>query len=412
MASDHAVSAGVYKFLSGLSKPQLPPLRPFQYNVGNHKRSAFLEAPTGSGKTNAAIVWALNNRKGGERIFYLLPYQASIEAMADTLEQLFSKENVAVLQVRALDYAFRDHFEATGEYESAVEKARTETELNRLAHKPIKVATPFQLLKWLFGVPRFEFGISEMVGGLFIFDEIHAYDAHLVALIAEMVRLLKQLGGRFLFMSATFPPFLKELLQEALNEEVATFGLKGDESDEWTQRFLHQVRHILRWHDKPLEEAMLPAIVESIQQGKKVLIVDNRVAQAQEIYRQLREQLCGVHLLHSRFTRRDRVAKEQTIIDALKGKRDDVIVRALVATQVVEVSLDASFDTIFTEVAPADDLLQRFGRVNRYGEHAEGEETVIVVSNASPLTALERIQRQELLHQLFGQIFIPPAVYH
>ncbi len=373
MASDHAVSAGVTQFASQISSPQLPPLRPFQRRVGEHKGDAFLEAPTGAGKTNAAIAWALRNRRSGERIFYLLPYQASIEAMADTLAKLFGKEHVAVLHARALDYAFRQHFEETGEYESAAQRAREETELNRLAHKPIKVATPFQLLKWLFGVPRFEIGISEMVGGLFIFDEIHAYDAHVVALITEMVRFLKQLGGRFLFMSATFPPFLKALLQEALGEDVATFGLEDGKGDEWTQRFSQQVRHILRWRDEPLE-AMLPAIAEALQQGKRVLVVANRVAQAQEIYRQLREQFHGVHLLHSRFTRRDRVAKERTIIDALRGNRNDVAVQALVATQVVEVSLDVSFDTIFTEVAPVDDLLQRFGRVNRYGEHPEGVE--------------------------------------
>lgn len=373
MASDHAVSAGVNRFLSQLPKPKLPPLRPFQCKLSRHKGNAFLEAPTGSGKTVAAIAWALNNRKGGERVFYLLPYQASIEAMADTLEGFFGKENVAVLHARALNYAFRQYFEQTGEYESAVEQAKVETELNRLAHKPIKVATPFQLLKWLFGVPRFEIGISEMVGGLFIFDEIHAYDAHVVALIVEMVRFLKQLGGRFLFMSATFPPFLKALLQEALDEEAMTFGLDSDEGDEWTQQFMRQVRHTLRLHDKSLEE-MLPTIVKAIQDGKKVLVVANRVAQAQEIYRQLREQFQGVHLLHSRFTHRDRVSRERTIIEALQGKREDVLVQALVATQVVEVSLDVSFDTIFTEVAPADDLLQRFGRVNRYGEHARGVE--------------------------------------
>jgi CRISPR-associated endonuclease/helicase Cas3 len=97
------------------------------------------------------------------------------------------------------------------------------------------------------------------------------------------------------------------------------------------------------------------------------------VAQAQEIYRTLRKKVEGVHLLHSRFIRRDRVEKERTIISSLQGK-NDVDVRILVATQVVEVSLDVSFDTIFTEVAPVDDLLQRFGRVNRYGEHREGVE--------------------------------------
>lgn len=373
MASDHAVSSGITQFLSHLPEPKLPPFRPFQRELSRHKGNAFLEAPTGSGKTVAAIAWALNNRKSGERIFFLLPYQASIEAMADTLEKLFGKENIAVLHARALDYAFKQHFEQTGEYESAVEQAKAETELNRLAHKPIKVATPFQLLKWLFGIPRFEIGISEMVGGLFIFDEIHAYDAHTVALIVEMVRFLKQLGGRFLFMSATFPPFLKALLQEALDEEGVTFGLDSVEEDEWTRGFLQQVRHILRCHDKSLEE-MLPNIIKAIRDGKKVLVVANRVAQAQEIYRQLRDQFQGIHLLHSRFTRRDRVSREQTIIATLQGKRADVLVQALVATQVVEVSLDVSFDTIFTEIAPADDLLQRFGRVNRYGEHAGGVE--------------------------------------
>lgn len=373
MASDHAVSTGVTEFISQVPAPKLPSLRPFQRKLSEHKGDAFLEAPTGSGKTIAAILWALNNRKSEERIFYLLPYQASIEAMADTLEGFFGKENVAVLHARALDYAFREHFEQTGEYESAAEKAKEETELNRLAHKPIKVATPFQLLKWLFGIPRFEIGISEMVGGLFIFDEIHAYDAHVVALIAEMVRVLKQLGGRFLFMSATFSPFLKELLKTSLDEDVPEFGLDANSNDEWTRQFLNQTRHILRLHNNTLE-GMLPEISEAIRQGKKVLIVANRVAQAQEIYQQLKEQFDGVYLLHSRFTRRDRVAKEQAIIDALRGKRSDIVVRALVATQVVEVSLDISFDTIVTEIAPVDDLLQRFGRVNRYGEHRHGVE--------------------------------------
>jgi CRISPR-associated endonuclease/helicase Cas3 len=85
-----------------------------------------------------------------------------------------------------------------------------------------------------------------------------------------------------------------------------------------------------------------------------------------------------VHLLHSRFTRRDRVKEERTIIGSLQRK-NDVGVRVLVATQVVEVSLDVSFDTIFTEVAPVDDLLQRFGRVNRYGEHREGVEVHVAM---------------------------------
>lgn len=377
MAADHAVSSGVMEFKSALPilLPILwlrPSLRPFQKRLSEHDGDAFLGATTGSGKTIAALCWALHNRRHGERIFYLLPYQASIEAMADTLEQKLGKENVAILQARALDYAFREHFERIGEYETARTQAKTEVEVNRLVHKPIKVATPFQLLKWLFGIPRFEIGVSEMVGGLFIFDEIHAYDAHVVALIAEMVRVIKQLGGRCLFMSATFPPFLKNLLQDALGTQATGFTLETDDEDEWTRRFLSQVRHHLRWHKATLEE-LLPDILQATREGKRVLVVANRVAQAQEIYKSLSKYLSGIHLLHSRFTRRDRVMKEQQVIGALQGERE-INVRVLVATQVVEVSLDISFDTIFTEVAPVDDLLQRFGRVNRYAEHPDGVE--------------------------------------
>lgn len=372
MAADHAVSAGVAGFKTALPAPPLPPLRPFQKQVGEHEGDAFLEAPTGSGKTNAALLWALHNRRHGERIFYLLPYQASIEAMADTLEQKLGKDNVAVLHARALDYAFREHFERVGEYEAARTQAKTEAEVNRLVHKPIKVATPFQLLKWLFGIPRFEIGMSEMVGGLFIFDEIHAYDAHVVALIAEMVRVLKKLGGRCLFMSATFPLFLKDLLQKALGTHAGEFTLNANDEDEWTRRFLSQVRHRLRWHEATLK-VLLPDIIQAVEEGKRVLVVANRVSQAQEIYKELSKCLSGVHLLHSRFTRRDRVVKEREVIGALQGKRE-AEVRVLVSTQVVEVSLDISFDTIFTEVAPVDDLLQRFGRVNRYGEYLNGVE--------------------------------------
>jgi CRISPR-associated endonuclease/helicase Cas3 len=393
MASDHAASAGVAEFKASVPEPSLPPLRHFQEQVGAHKGDAFLEIPTGAGKTVAAICWALQNRLVGERIFYLLPYQASIEAIAKTLEDYFGAEDVAVLHARAIDYAFREYFERQGEYEAAVSQATAEANLNRLVHKPIKVATPFQLLKWLFGVPRWEIGVSEMIGGLFIFDEIHAYDAHAVALIVEMVRVLKQLGGRFLFMSATFPPFLKQLLQEALNASVKEFKLAS--TDEWSKQFLSTARHRLRWLDAPLED-LIPQILQAATEGRRVLVVANRVAQAQQIFRQLRECLGdGVHLLHSRFTRRDRVSKERDIIGTLRGERN-LSLQVLVATQVVEVSLDVSFDTIFTEVAPVDDLLQRFGRVNRYGEHPQGVD--VHVARQYNADRLERVYHLERIN--------------
>lgn len=372
MASDHAASAGLLNFAAGLPRPAFPEPRKFQELLGEYEGDAFLEAPTGSGKTVAALLWALRNRRGGERIFYLLPYQASIEAMADTLERYFGRDSVGVLHARALDYLFREYFEKSGEYDAAYSAARAEVELNRLVHKPIKVATPFQLLKWLFGMPRFEVGLSEMVGGLFIFDEIHAYDAHVSALILEMIRVIKQLHGRCLLMSATFPQFLKDLIAEAAGNRPEDFILGSSGVDRWAREFLATSRHRLRWRHQPLEQ-LCGEVIQAARDGRRVLVVANRVAQAQEIFTGLRNEVDGVYLLHSRLTRRDRVGRERQVVEALRGA-DREKVRILVATQVVEVSLDISFDLIFTEVAPVDDLLQRFGRVNRYGEHPEGVE--------------------------------------
>jgi len=391
LAADHAASAGVPRFVATMPNDWQArhaerlmhsrahgdgQLRAFQRALGEHEGSALLIAPTGAGKTDAAIRWIARNRIGGERVFYILPYQASIEAMGRTLERLFGRETVGTLHARTLEVAFQRYFSGD-DYEEAYRAARQDAELNRLVHKPIKVTTPFQLIKWLFGLPRFEVGIAEMVGALVIFDEIHAYDAHVMALILELVRVLRELGGRCLFMSATFPEFLRHYIDEAYGQSLRLFRLdQPPAQDAWAKLFLAQARHRVEWTADPLEE-LVDLVVDAAQKGERVLVVANRVQQAQALYERLVERAPdGLHLLHARFTRRDRVDREQRILAALRGESPEPV-RVLVATQVVEVSLDISFDRLVTEVAPVDDLLQRFGRVNRYYEHRSPRPIVI-----------------------------------
>jgi CRISPR-associated endonuclease/helicase Cas3 len=90
------------------------------------------------------------------------------------------------------------------------------------------------------------------------------------------------------------------------------------------------------------------------------LVACNTVSRAVEVYSRLRDDYSAM-LLHSRFTYGDREEKERKLLANLNDF--DVVV----ATQVVEVSLDVSFSTIITEPAPLDALIQRFGRVNRRG---------------------------------------------
>ncbi len=367
MAADHAVSFGVKHFLKMLHKPNFAKKpRKFQMRAGECESSLILEAPTGAGKTEAALRWALMNRKAGERLFYVLPTRASIHAMYHSLRKYFGSKHVGFIHAKALNYLFE--YYDNENYEETYYKARQEKDLNLLFYKPIKVLTPYQIIKWFFGLKRFEIGFLELLGGVFIFDEIHAYDPHTTALILETMALLSRFRGRFFLMSATIPDFLLHEIKGLSSEEINC--LKLDECDPTEQILLKQPRHKLIFEDCYLEDLLDK--IASLAQTKKVLVVANRVEQAQKIYLRLRNDFgfAGekeIFLLHNRFTYEDRNKKEQRIIEILQGK-DLAPLKILVATQVIEVSLDISFDIMFTEIAPVDDLLQRMGRVNRYGE--------------------------------------------
>ncbi|MBX6423904.1 CRISPR-associated helicase Cas3' [Thermosulfurimonas sp. F29] len=366
MAADHATSFGVKHFLKDLPKPKCSSFpRPFQLKAGEHEGHLILEAPTGAGKTEAALRWLNRNRKAGERIFYLLPNRASIHAMYHTLaEKYFDPKYVGFLHARALNYLF-ELYESEN-YEETYFKAKQEKDINFLFYKPLKVLTPYQILKWFFGIKRFEIGFMELLGGLFIFDEIHAYDPHTTALIMEIVSFLSGLGGRFLFMSATIPDFILSEIKKSLPGPQIHLHL--DPCDSVEKKILCQARHRVFFRETHLED-LLEEIV-GMSKNRRVLVVANRVDQAQAIYQTLREKFDlkknEIGLLHGRFTYEDRNRKERKLIETLKKKESSL--RILVATQVIEVSLDISFEAMFTEIAPVDDLLQRMGRVNRYGK--------------------------------------------
>lgn len=368
MAGDHLASSGKVAPIVRLPEDKILPPEGFQARIRRVRGSAMLEAPTGSGKTEAALHWALANRTGGERLIYVLPYQASINKMGERLSALFGDDQVGILHHNAQLQEFHRYFdESAGNYEEANARARKRVDDTRKFYRPVKVMTPYQLLKLLFGARYFEIGLAELVGALVIFDEIHAYDPHVAALIEIAVERLKRLNVRFLFMSATFPDFLKNRIQRALGE-YAFVGLESDNPRD--ARLMNTARHELRLLDTGLEQTV-PVIVEA-SASKSVLVVCNRVEQAQEMFRELRNRVPSIALLHSRFIARDRHEKETGLIaypdDPDPARQQVPRVSVLVATQVVEVSLNISFDTIYTEAAPVDALLQRFGRVNRVNQ--------------------------------------------
>ena len=324
----------------------------FQDDAATTSGHLMLSAPTGSGKTEAAMLWSDANKSEslGRRVFYVLPYTASINAMYDRLLNLVSEDRIGLLHGKASYFLYRSMVDKEYTPDEARIETRESQNLTRKIYRPYKVLTPFQLLKAFFGMRGFEMQFAEMAGGLFIFDEIHAYDPHTTALILTMVEKLRQdYGSQFCIMTATMPKFLKEMFVGAIGE-AAEVEMSSEERDQFT-------RHCVRLFDGGIIDA-IPEIIERLEGGERILVVCNTVKQAQTVFERLCPTATKPQLLHSRFILRDREEIERELTDA----------DLLVGTQAVEVSLDIDFDVLFTEPAPIDALIQRFGRVNRRGE--------------------------------------------
>lgn len=333
-----------------------------QQEAEDRRGSAMLVAPTGAGKTEAALLWALANRQRYERIFYVLPYQVSINAMADRIAKAFPDEhghvhihdndNVLILHSN-MDLAY---LRVALDDELPPEKARAAALANsnaaRKIYAPVKVTTIYQLLDIFFGRKFFEVGMLELTDSLVIFDEIHAYDGHALGLILVLLKYLCQLNARIFIMTATLPSKLQEKLQKAAE---ITDGQEIRLTFE--DPLLAEVRRKVIFNDLLIED-FVDQIRQFVQAGKKTVVVCNTVKKAIHMWELLSE--FQPLLVHSRFTLGDR-AKRET-------KENIGNCRLVIATQVIEVSLDVSFEVMFTELAPADSLLQRFGRVNRHGE--------------------------------------------
>jgi CRISPR-associated endonuclease/helicase Cas3 len=163
-----------------------------------------------------------------------------------------------------------------------------------------------------------------------------------------------------LFMSATPSPIYTELLKRSLQH------LKIEKlEDEYRYLKRHKIEFC---SDKKVDELLLEK--QDMLEKKRTLIIVNTVRKAQKLYKDLKEKQKvpkNIVLLHADFTYKDRSEKEK------EASKADI----LISTQVAEVSLDTSFELLITELSPIPSLIQRFGRVNRYGRTTEGTNVFI-----------------------------------
>lgn len=313
-------------------------------------------APTGAGKTNFLF------RRCRKRVFYTLPFQASINAMAERVRADLG-DGADVRRLHA----------ASGIGGPDDRDGEEDVRLQRLPGAAVKVLTPHQLAAVVFGTAGYEAVALDLRGQDVILDEIHTYGPLALSMVERLVRVAASLGCRVHVGTATIPRALRNLVIDALGGEgrICEVRLSEDELDRYDRHIVEKVEG---------EDAAHARIAAAVEAGERVLVVSNRVARAQERFQWVAEQFPHVSrlLLHSRYRRTDRARLERGVHALSEGPWQGPCVVS--ATQVVEVSLDVSFGVLVTDAAPLDALIQRFGRVNRHARAGDPLRPVVVVA--------------------------------
>lgn len=357
MAADHfasAFSSSTAKELESIfevpdlsvyfNPKRINPLYPLSaIRVNDSCLHTLVVAPTGAGKTD----FLLKRCKG--RIFYTLPFQASINAMWERLKATIPNKDIRLLHATS---------------KIVVGNNIEEKMLQPLIGSSIKVLTPHQLSSVIFGTSGFESVILDIKGCDIILDEIHTYSDYSQAMVMEIVKALLRFGCRIHIGTATIPSALYKQLLEILGGKENVYEVKLP--DETLDTF---DRHRIFKLDN--ESTLSSILTDAFKNEEKVLVIYNTVNKAQAAFKEFRDEFPHIPmmLIHSRFKRSDRVNLEKLLKEEFNGdgkKHGNGKCPCLVvSTQVVEVSLDISFDRMITQCAPLDSLIQRFGRINR-----------------------------------------------
>ncbi len=326
-------------------------MRPFHKKCMLCKEDALVIAPTGSGKTEGALYWALN--KGESRISFFMPTMV-------TSNSLFERISHNYIQYQACGITHSGAQTYFALQDSAEEYDDKEIRFKLLHLKafipPMMISTVDQMLSAGFNSGLWNFKEISLIGCAVIFDEIHAYDTYTLALITETIKKIKLLDGRVMLMSATMPKMLREHFFSLLPELQL---ISADER-------MNIARNEWRYLDESLTD--IRGLVEQyLQEGKRVAIVVNDIETAKEEYKYWDYKGYNTLCYHSEFIMKDRLEKEEQLTDKEKNKS----IQLVIATQAMEVSLDVSFDFMFSECAPMESLIQRVGRCNRYNENLD-----------------------------------------
>ena len=388
----------------------------------------LIEDETGSGKTEAALMLAHRLLESGhaDGLYVALPTMATANAMFDRLaaayRHLFAADadpSIALAHgAREMHAGFRAAMARGGRRESHYSNAGMETDASdatastacaewiaddrrRAFLADAGAGTIDQALLSVLPSRHQSLRLLGLMRRVLVLDEVHAYDAYMQRELEALLEFQAGLGGSAILLSATLPVLIRRRLAAAF-----TKGAKGNGAGSTTPGDVVGMGYPLatvcaadvrgctpvagrsgRARALPVRflrspEEALDEVEQTACAGSAVLYIRNTVDDALDAHTELKDRGLAPQLFHARFALVDRLKIEKQVVNRFgkDGTPRDRNGEILVATQVVEQSLDLDFDVVITDLAPIDLVIQRAGRLWRHHrEERSGQPELLVV---------------------------------
>ncbi|MBU3207672.1 CRISPR-associated helicase Cas3' [Clostridium algidicarnis] len=330
----------------------------------------YLEAPTGSGKTNTSINLAFNLMQKDPRLnklFYIFPFNTLAEQTKDSLEKVFQnnskfKNSIAVIN-SVTPIISEDIEEGPTKYKISNEQHNIDYKkslLNRqFLHYPIVLTSHINFFNFLFGQSREEsFPLIYLANSVVILDEIQSYRNSIwKEIIIFLEKYSKLLNIKIIIMSATLPNL--SIIGER-NE--CTYLIKNKQKYFNNALFKERVSldfYLIKRNN--LLESLLDKVIETSHTKNKILIEFIKKKSALGFYNNLIENQDKLNSEVLLITGDDNKAERKKIINKIKSDGKFI----LVATQVIEAGVDIDMDIGFKDISILDAEEQFLGRINR-----------------------------------------------
>lgn len=337
-----------------------------EYKLQSDKNIFYLEAPTGSGKSNAAINLSLkmiDESVDLQKVFYIYPFNTLVEQNKHSLEKCFQNNMEIIDQIAVVNsltpIKLKTRSNGTDEmFESDFQKALLD---HQFLNYPMVISTHVSLFDTMFGnTKESTFAFHQLMNSVIVLDEIQSYKYKIWGeIIAFLNAFSYLLNIKVIVMSATLPR-LNDLIK---SNNIAVQLIKNRNKYFLNPCFRNRVSVSYELLDTldDVKVKLIEYIMRDIEQEKKVLVEFIKKSTAKSFF----DFFVSNKAISDRveyMSGDDSISERSRILKSIEEKKHGMI---LIATQVVEAGVDIDMDVGYKNISKLDCEEQFMGRINR-----------------------------------------------